>query len=135
MRTEAERTVAGQRVSPVIPSARLSNAPGVSDLSRRDGRLLGRYYFFPARRSIFLSFSLFFSFFSKYFCFLSPFYCLSFSFSLFIILLVFCLFVYLFTCFFFQNCPYTRGKKARRVLENTTEKHADTEKKGEGREN
>jgi len=25
MRTEAERTVAGQRVSPVIPSARLSN--------------------------------------------------------------------------------------------------------------
>ena len=33
------KTVAGQRVPPVIPSARLSNAPGVSDLSRRDGRL------------------------------------------------------------------------------------------------
>ena len=73
MRTEAERTVAGQRVSPVIPSARLSNAPGVSDLSRRDGRLLGRYFLFlfcvvfPSIFSLvfFLFFYLlFFSFFS-----------------------------------------------------------------------
>ena len=65
MRTEAERTVAGQRVSPVIPSARLSNAPGVSDLSRRDGRLLGRYLFFLSLSFLFsfLFFSFFFSFF------------------------------------------------------------------------
>ena len=60
MRTEAERTVAGQQVSPVIPSARLSNAPGVSDLSRRDGRLLGRYFSFFFLLSLSLFFFLFF---------------------------------------------------------------------------
>jgi len=49
----SQKMVAGQRVSPVIPSACLSNAPGVCDLSRRDGRLLGRYFF-----SFFLSFFL-----------------------------------------------------------------------------
>jgi len=32
MRTEAERTVAGQRVSPVIPSARLVSCPDHTSL-------------------------------------------------------------------------------------------------------
>ena len=83
MRTEAERTVAGQRVSPVIPSARLSNAPGVSDLSRRDERLLGRYFFFFPFLSYLFFLSVHFFFFFSFFFFLflfSPFFPLPFFF-------------------------------------------------------
>ena len=138
MRTEAERTVAGQRVSPVIPSARLSNAPGVSDLSRRDGRLSGRYFsfffffFFPSFSfsSSFFFFLLFlfhllfffrsfFSFFSSptlFFLFLYP----SFFFFFFSVDLV-----------FFLNCPYSNkktnsNKKDKTVTKKTKQAHTDT---------
>ena len=45
MRTEAERWDWATGVSCDSQCTRLSNAPGVSDLSRRDGRLLGCFFF------------------------------------------------------------------------------------------
>ena len=63
----SRKSVAGQGVSPVIPSARLSNAPGVSDLSRRDGRLLGRYFSYSFFPFLFFSFLFFFPFFLSVF--------------------------------------------------------------------
>jgi len=52
----------------VIPSARLSNAPGDSDLSRRDGRLLG-FFFSVSIKNVFLLYSP--PFFSSEFFFFS----------------------------------------------------------------
>ena len=99
MRTEAERTVAGQRVSPVIPSARLSNAPGVSDLSRRDGRLLGRYCF-PSLSSS--SSSFFFLFFFFVFLFFSHRF-----------------FLFYFCLIFFSNCHLVSNKHCPPVYDST----------------
>ena len=60
------KSVAGQRVSPVIPSARLSNAPGVSDLSRWVGWLLAVIFFFLLLLFLLLSLFFFFSFFFSF---------------------------------------------------------------------